>query len=107
MSWKGNVVDFGTSIEIIGQGQGFRGDGTIDPNDAGDGFTGIGEVHGIVRPEGIFTSIIFADTRENRHGFTAGLAGPGGPPRPSPERWACSVSSALLWGVAGSPPDVD
>lgn len=85
VSWNGNVVDFGTPIEIISQGQGFWGSGTIDLNGDGDGFTGLGEVHGIIRLPGTFTSISFTDTSENWHGFTVGFEGLDDGETPVPE----------------------
>ena len=101
VSWNSNVVDFDTSIEIISQGQGFWGNGTIDPNDAGDGFTGLGEVHGIIRLEGTFTSITFTDTSENWHGFTVGFAGLAGPPPvDTPEPGTLGLLGLGILGVA-------
>lgn len=101
VSWNSNVVDFGTAIQIISQGQGFWGNGTIDLNDAGDGFTGIGEVHGIIRLPGTFTSITFTDTSELWHGFTVGFAGLGGPPPvDTPEPGTVGLLGLGLLGVA-------
>lgn len=36
---------------------------------------GSGEVHGVIRLPGTYTSISFTHTSENWHGFTVGVAG--------------------------------
>jgi PEP-CTERM motif len=75
VSWNTNVVDFGVPIDIISFGAGFWGNGTPILNAGGTGFTGSGEVHGVIRLPGTYTSISFTDTSENWHGFTIGVAG--------------------------------
>jgi PEP-CTERM motif len=75
VSWNGNVVDFGVPIEIIDFGAGFWGNGTPILNAEGDGFTGNGEVHGVIRLPGSYTSISFTHTSENWHGLTVGVVG--------------------------------
>ena len=73
VSWNGNTVKFSTPIDIVSHGRGFWGDGTPVPNATGDGFFGSGEVHGVVRLPGTYTSISFTHTSENWHGFTVGI----------------------------------
>jgi PEP-CTERM motif len=75
ISWNTNTVDFGVPIEIISFGAGFWGNGIPILNASGDGFFGSGEVHGVIRLPGSYTSISFTDTSENWHGFTVGVAG--------------------------------
>lgn len=75
VSWNGNTVDFGVPIEILSFGPGFWGNGTPILNAAGTGFFGSGEVHGVIRLPGVFTSISFTDTSEGWHGFTVGVVG--------------------------------
>lgn len=75
VSWNGNVVDFGVPIEILSSGAGYWGSGTFGLNAAGTGFTGSGEVHGVIRLPGTFTSITFTHTSENWHGLTVGVVG--------------------------------
>jgi hypothetical protein len=75
VSWNGNRVDFGVPIEILSFGRGFWGNGTPILNDAGTGFFGNGEVHGVIRLPGVFTSVTFRDTSENWHGLTVGAVG--------------------------------
>ncbi|MCA8928947.1 MAG: hypothetical protein KDC18_12825 [Alphaproteobacteria bacterium] len=74
VSWNGNIVDFGTPIEIVSNGSGFFGSGTPILNGTGTGFTGNGEVHGIVRILGTHDSITFTHTSEQWHGLTVGIA---------------------------------
>jgi PEP-CTERM motif len=75
VSWNANAVDFGVPIDIISFGTGFWGNGTPILNAGGTGFFGSGEVHGVIRLPGSYTSISFTDTSENWHGFTIGVAG--------------------------------
>ncbi len=100
-SWNGNTVDFGTPIEIVANGTGFWGSGTPILNGTGTGFYGAGEVHGIIRLPGTFTSITFTDTSEAWHGFTVGVldvAPPGGA-IPEPATWAMLIAGFGLVGV--------
>ena len=103
MSWNGNVVDFGTAIEVVAVGSGYWGSGSFVLNGTGTGFTGLGEVHGIIRLPGTFTSITFTDTSEVWHGFTLGVLdvaepGPGGVPEPA--TWAMLIAGFGLVGAA-------
>ena len=77
VSWNNNTVDFGVPIEILsGNGiAGYWGAGTATLNQAGTGFTGSGEFHGVIKLTGNYTSISFTDTTENWHGFTVGAFG--------------------------------
>lgn len=73
VSWNGNTVQFSAPIEIVSFGPGYWGNGTPILNAAGDGFFGSGEVHGVVRLRGTYTSFSFTHTSENWHGFTVGI----------------------------------
>jgi hypothetical protein len=75
VSWNNNTVDFNTPIEVLSFGAGFWGNGTPIVNADDDGFFGSGEVHGVIRLPGDFTSISFSHTSENWHGFTIGVVG--------------------------------
>lgn len=75
VSWNGNTVDFGVPIEILSYGQGFWGNGTPVLNSDGDGFFGSGEVHGVIRLPGTYSTISFTHTSENWHGLTVGAVG--------------------------------
>ena len=75
VSWNGNTANFGVPINILSFGAGFWGNGTPILNPQGDGFLGSGEVHGVIRLPGTYTSISFTHTSENWHGFTVGVAG--------------------------------
>jgi len=84
VSWNGNMVDFGVPIDILSYGAGYWGNGTPILNTSGTGFYGSGEVHGVVRLPGSFTSITFTDTSESWHGLTVGVVGLAPPPLPEP-----------------------
>ena len=83
VSWNGNTVDFGVPIEILSFGAGYWGNGTPILNADGDGFFGSGEVHGVIRLPGAFTSISFTHTSENWHGFTVGVTPTSSVPEPA------------------------
>ena len=85
VSWNRNVVDFNTPIEVLSYGHGYWGNGTPVVNADGDGFVGDGEVHGVIRLPGTFTSISFTHTSENWHGFTVGVVGAAEPEEPGPD----------------------
>lgn len=75
VSWNGNTVVFDAPIEIISYGAGYWGNGTPVLNVDGDGFTGNGEVHGVIKVPGVHDSISFTHLGERWHGFTVGVAG--------------------------------
>lgn len=75
VSWNGNVAEFGTEISFLSSGQGYFGNGTYTLNGAGTGFTGSGELHGLLELPGTFTSFTFSNTPEYWHGFTVGVQG--------------------------------
>jgi hypothetical protein len=100
VSWNTNIVDFGVPIEILSFGAGYWGSGTPILNAAGDGFTGNGEVHGVFKLPGSYTSISFTHTSENWHGFTVGALGLGGPIG-VPEPATMLLIGAGLIGLAG------
>lgn len=75
VSWNSNTVEFGAPIEFLSFGAGYWGSGTPILNAAGTGFFGSGEVHGVLRVIGTYTSISFTHTSENWHGFAVGIVG--------------------------------
>ncbi len=102
VSWNSNVVDFNTPIEILSYGAGYWGNGTPILNAEGDGFTGVGEVHGVIRLPGDFTTISFTHTTEYWHGFTVGVLGPGETPPPGvPEPATLLLLGSGLAGLGG------
>ncbi|ODU10579.1 MAG: hypothetical protein ABS84_02960 [Rubrivivax sp. SCN 71-131] len=97
VSWNGNVVDFGVPIDILSFGSGYWGNGTPTLNGTGTGFTGSGEVHGVIRLPGTFTSVTFTHTSENWHGLTVGVAGlPRDPGSPVPEPASLALAGLAL-----------
>lgn len=99
VSWNGNVVDFATPIEILSEGTGYWGGGTMVLNGTGTGFTGNGEVHGVIRLPGTFTAISFTDTSEYWHGFTVGVLDLASPPTGVPEPASLALLGAGLLGL--------
>lgn len=102
VSWNGNVVDFGTPIEILSYGAGYWGNGTPVLNATGTGFTGVGEVHGVIRLPGTFTQISFTDISENWHGLTVGITAVSKPPTGVPEPATLTLLGFGLLGLAGA-----
>jgi hypothetical protein len=100
VSWNGNTVDFGVPIEILSFGAGFWGNGTPILNMDGDGFFGSGEVHGVIRLPGIYSSISFTHTSENWHGFTVGVLGLGDDEQTVPEPFSLGLVGLGLAGLA-------
>ena len=77
VSWNGANVSFGNDpITFLSHGCGYWGCGTPILNSTNTGFTGNGELHGVVEVIGTYTSISFTDSiSENWHGFTVGVEG--------------------------------
>jgi hypothetical protein len=76
VSWNGNYVDFGENIiKFLSYGHGYWGNGTPVLYSDKTGFHGVGEVHGVLELEGVYTSITFTHTSEGWHGLTVGAMG--------------------------------
>lgn len=75
ISWNGGASSaiFDKQIEIVSTGNGYWGNGTAAINNAGNGFTSSGELHGLVRILGTYSSFSFTSGQENWHGFSIGL----------------------------------
>jgi len=99
-SWNGNVVDFGAPIAVLSEGCGYWGCGTAVLNPGGTGFTGSGEMHGVIELLGDFTSITFTDTSENWHGFTVGIQGLTDPGTGVPEPTSLMLLGSALGALA-------
>ena len=99
VSWNGNVAAFSQPFENVSQGCGYWGCGTFSQG-ANNTFVGSGEVHGILRFLGTFSSISFTDTNENWHGLTVGIGGVAAPSVPEPATWALMIGGFGLTGAA-------
>jgi hypothetical protein len=100
VSWNGNTADFNVPIEILSFGQGFFGNGTPIVNPDGDGFFGDGEVHGVIRLPGTYTSVSFTHTTEFWHGFTIGAMGLPAADLPEPGTLTLvALAMTALWTV--------
>jgi hypothetical protein len=71
-SWN-NTVDFGTKIEFLSSGGGYWGNGSPVLNPTNTGFSANGDVNGVIRLPGTFTTITFTHTTEGSHDFTVGV----------------------------------
>lgn len=102
-SWNVNgTTTFNAPFSVVGQGQGYWGNGTFQNVTATSFFSGpSNEIHGILRFDGPISSLTFTDPFENWHGFTLGVEGEttaGGVPEPS--SWAMLISGFGLVGGA-------
>ncbi len=93
-SWNGVTAAFSAPFTVVSQGTGFWGSGTFDVNGPSDAFFGNGEVHGVLKFAGTFTSLSFTDTSENWHGFTVGIGAV-----PEPQSWAMLIAGFGLVGA--------
>lgn len=83
VSWNGNVASFSGPIETVSAGAGYWGTGSFS-NVTSNGFTGAGELHGIVRVLGNYTQVTLNHTSENWHGFQVGVEDTAAPEIPVP-----------------------
>ncbi|NUM35556.1 MAG: hypothetical protein HUU50_13500 [Candidatus Brocadiae bacterium] len=72
-SWNSNSLNFGIPIVVDSTGSGYFGSGSFSYINGNTGVAGSGEVHGIIRLTGMFTSVTFTHTSENWHGMTLGV----------------------------------
>jgi hypothetical protein len=72
VSWNGNLVDFSVPWQSLSSGCGYWGCGSF-VNPTATGFTGSGELHGVVKLPGTFSSITIRHASENWHGLTVGI----------------------------------
>lgn len=100
ISWQGNAGVFDQPFEVISEGCGYWGCGTFT-NVTSTSFVGSGEVHGIIRFTGNFTSVTFTDLTENWHGIQIGIAGLATPTGvPEPMTWAMMIAGFGMIGAA-------
>jgi len=99
VSWNGNVAQFSTSFEKFSEGCGYFGCGPFNL-EAGNSLFGNGEVHGILRLAGTFSSVSFTDSTEYWHGITVGIGGIAPPARtPAPAALALFGVGAIGLGA--------
>ncbi len=94
-SWNGNTVSFDRPFEIISQGCGYWGCGSFVPTAGNTQFFGSGEVHGVLKFAGTFSTLNFTDTSENWHGLTVGIIESA---VPEPASWAMLITGLGLVG---------
>lgn len=99
-SWNGVTATFDRPFTVVSQGAGFWGNGSFALNGTSTGFTGNGEVHGVIRFAGTIRSLSFTDTSENWHGFTIGIGQAGVAAIPEPQSWALMIAGFGLVGAA-------
>ncbi|HYZ48384.1 MAG TPA: PEPxxWA-CTERM sorting domain-containing protein, partial [Sphingomonas sp.] len=99
VSWNGNAGVFNQPFEVISEGCGYWGCGSF-ANVTPVSFTGNGELHGIIRFTGSFSSVSFTDLSEHWHGIQIGIAGLAPPLVPEPASWALMVGGFGLAGMA-------
>ncbi len=84
VSWNGNTVNFGVPITFLSYGAGYWGNGSPNIISGGTGFFGNGELHGVIKLPGTYSSISFTHTAEGWHGFTVGVVSlPNAVPEPT------------------------
>lgn len=100
-SWNGVPASFSAPFTVVSQGCGYWGCSTFNPTMGNTGFYTTGEVHGVLKFAGTFTSLSFTDGSENWHGFTVGVdsvAPANGVPEPA--SWAMLIAGFGLTGAA-------
>lgn len=97
VSWNAgaSAANFSGPVEIVSNGTGFFGSGNPTVTPAGDGFTSTGEVHGILKLVGDYSSFSFTHGTEFWHGFTIGFA----PQQATPQVSAPSVLALVFMGL--------
>ena len=98
VSWNGNVAAFDQPFEKVSEGCGYWGCGTFSQG-AGNTFVGSGEVHGVLRFLGTFSSISFTDSTETWHGLTVGIDAAANAV-PEPATWTLMIGGFGLAGTA-------
>ena len=107
ISWNGNDAQFNQPFEVVSNGSGAYGQGTLtltsDPVNSIYGFTQTGEPHAVLYFPGTFSSLTFTDTRaEFWHGVTVGVAMLASevPGVPEPTTWAMMIAGMAMTGAA-------
>ena len=98
-SWNGQVATFSDPFTVYAEGCGFWGCGTAGVSNGNLTVSGNGELHGILKFTGTFTSLTYTDQNDEYwHGIQIGIGGlAGGVPEPS--AWALMI---LGFGAIGA-----
>lgn len=96
-SWNGQTANFTAPFTVHAEGCGYWGCGTAVVSNANTTVFGNGELHGILKFSGTFTSLTYTDTfDEYWHGIQVGIGRAGAVPEPS--TWAMLI---LGFGAVG------
>lgn len=90
-SWNGQAATFSSPFTIYAQGCGYWGCGSGTASNGNLTLTASGELHGILKFSGSFTSLSYTDqTSEYWHGIQIGIGGLAGA-IPEPSAWALMI----------------
>jgi hypothetical protein len=103
VSLNGNGFVFDRDFEIISQGQGFWGNGSVVKQVVGSEYrlTGTGgEPHGLIRFTGSFNSITWSsNANENWYGFTLGAGGRTADAIPEPSTFVLGIPALIAGAI--------
>lgn len=98
ISWNSNSGTFNQPFQVVSQGCGYWGCGSFT-NVTSNSFVAQGELHGVIRFNGTFTSVSFTDQSEYWHGIQIGVAGLASAV-PEPAAWAMMIGGLGMVGGA-------
>lgn len=100
VSWNGVTGTFSGPIETVSAGNGHWGNGSFG-SVTGNSFTGVGELHGVIRVLGNYRQLTITHTSENWHGIQVGVESLEAPEVPVPLPLALLGTGVAALAVAG------